>query len=149
MEAFPLPHQNADKVAEKFVNEFISRFGIPLEVHSDQGRNFERKLFAELYRLLEITKTRSTAFRPCSNGVIEKFNATLEQMIRSFVNRNYNNWDMYINVLMAAYRSTTHPATGFTPNKLMLGREVVLPNHLLYPLPRLTEKCNQVEYVKE
>ena len=41
MEAYSLPNQHAEVVAEKLVHEFISRFGTPLEIHSDQGRNFE------------------------------------------------------------------------------------------------------------
>ncbi|CAG2216203.1 unnamed protein product [Mytilus edulis] len=66
----------------------------------------------EVCKLLEIHKTRSTSYRPCSNGIIERFNATLEGMIRSFVNKNANDWDLHIGILMAAYRSTVHPATG-------------------------------------
>ncbi|CAG2216575.1 unnamed protein product [Mytilus edulis] len=65
----------------------------------------------EVCKLLEIHKTRSTSYRPCSNGIIERFNATLEGMIRSFVNKNANDWDLHIGILMAAYRSTVHPAT--------------------------------------
>jgi hypothetical protein len=56
-------------------------------------------------------------------------------MIRSFVDKNATNWDLYIGILMAAYRSTPHPATGYSPNMFMLGREVVMPNPLLFPLP--------------
>ena len=136
MEAYPIPNQQAEVVAEKMVHEFFARFGTPLEIHSDQGRNFESDLFSEICKLFEVKKTRSTPYRPCSNGIIEKFNGTLEKMIRSFVNKNANNWDLYIGILMAAYRSTPHPATGYSPNMLMLGREVILPNQLIFPIPR-------------
>ena len=40
MEAYGLPSQHADVVAQKLVHEFILRSGTPLEIHSDQGRNF-------------------------------------------------------------------------------------------------------------
>jgi len=146
MEAFPLPDQQAERVAGKLVHEFMSRFGIPLEIHTDQGRNFESSLFKEICRLFEVKKTRSTPYRPCSNGIIEKFNATLEKMIHSFVGKNINEWDNYIGILMSAYRSMPHPATGFTPNMMMLGREVLLPNHLLFPFPQ--NPCHDTtEYV--
>jgi hypothetical protein len=88
MEAYPLPNQMAGKVAEKLVNEFIARLGVPLEVHTDQGRNFESDLFKEVCSLLDVKKTRSTPYRPSSNGLIEKFNLTLENMIKSFVSKN-------------------------------------------------------------
>jgi hypothetical protein len=56
-------------------------------------------------------------------------------MIRSFVDKIAINWDLYIGMLMAEYRSTPHPATGYSPNMLMFGREVIMPNQLLFPLP--------------
>lgn len=149
MEVYPLPDQQADKVAEKFVGEFISRFGVPLEVHTDQGRNFESSLFREVCKLLEVHKTRSTSYRPSSNGLIEKFNYNLEKMIRTFVNSNMNNWDNFIGLLLAAYRSTVHPATGFTPNMMMFGREVILPNQIIYPLPDQKHNKNPEDYVGE
>ncbi|VDI65663.1 Hypothetical predicted protein [Mytilus galloprovincialis] len=149
MEAFPLPHQQAEKVAEKLVHEFISRFGIPLELHSDQGRNFESKIFTEVCKLLEIHKTRSTSYRPCSNGIIERFNATLEGMIRSFVNKNANDWDLHIGILMAAYRSTVYPATGYSPNMLMLGREITLPPQIIFPFPNCNESMEVETYVSK
>ena len=58
MDAYPLTNQMAEKVAEKLVNEFIARFGAPLEVHTDQGRNFESDLFKEVCSLLDDKKTQ-------------------------------------------------------------------------------------------
>ena len=147
MEAYCIPNQQAETVAHKLVMEFISRYGIPLELHSDQGRNLESDLFKEILHLLQITKTRTTAYRPSSNGLIERFNGTLASMIRKFVDKNLNNWDKYINLLLAAYRSTTHPATGYTPNMLMFGREVNLPSDLLYPFPKPEAPPNVHDYV--
>ena len=60
MEAYPLPNQQVEVVAEKLVHEFISRFGTPLELHSDRGKNFESELFAEICKLFDIRKTRTT-----------------------------------------------------------------------------------------
>lgn len=149
MEAYPLPNQYSHIVAEKLVNEFVSRFGIPLEIHTDQGTNFQSNLFQELCRLLDIHKTKSTPFHPSSNGLIEKFNQTLGKMIKSYVDENKRKWDFYIPILMSAYRSTVHPSTGFSPNKLMLGREVNLPHELLYPLPRHNAQKPVNEYVDD
>ena len=58
MEAYPLPSQEAEPVAQKVVMEFFSRLGTSLEVHSDQGRNFESQLFKEV---LKLSKTGSCA----------------------------------------------------------------------------------------
>ncbi len=136
VEGYPLPDQTAETVARTLVHEFVCRFGAPLELHSDQGRNFESSLFSEVCKLMEIRKTRSTPYHPESNGLVERFNRTLASMIRCQVEDNIDDWDLQIPLLTAAYRSCIHPATGFTPNFLMFGREINLPVDLLIPRPR-------------
>lgn len=59
-EAFAIPDQQAETVAEILVTQFFTRFGVPIELHSDQGRNFEAQTFQEVCRLLGIHKTRTT-----------------------------------------------------------------------------------------
>ena len=70
LECFPLPHQNAEETTRCMVDGFISRLGCPVEIHTDQGKNFDGKLFATVCDLLQITKTRTTPYRPCSNGQV-------------------------------------------------------------------------------
>ena len=57
MEAYPIPNQEATTVARKLVDEFFCRFSIPEKLHSDQGRQFESDLIAEVCALLHIDKT--------------------------------------------------------------------------------------------
>ena len=70
-EAFPLPNQEAKIVAEKLVNEVISRFGAPERIHTDQGRNFKAELFKEMCNLFSIEKTTTMPYHPQSDGMIE------------------------------------------------------------------------------
>lgn len=84
-EAFPMHNQEAVTVADILVREFVSRFGLPLELHSDQGRNFEAKIFAEMCQLREIKKTRTTPYRLQSDGMVERFNRTLENQLSKYV----------------------------------------------------------------
>ncbi len=53
-------------------------------------------------------------------------------MIRCYVNQNQKNWDEHLPLLTSAYRSSQHAVTGFTPNRLMLGREVYQPQDLWF-----------------
>ena len=148
IEAYALPNQTAEVTAQTLVNEFISRYGCPLEIHTDQGRNFESDIFKELCRLLEITKTRSTPYHPASNGLVERFNQTLARMIRSYVQDHPKEWDVHLPLLTAAYRSTVHPATKFTPSYLMLGREVISPVDLTFS-SAVTSNSSIPEYVED
>ncbi|XP_020297845.1 uncharacterized protein LOC109862260 [Pseudomyrmex gracilis] len=68
VEAFSLKNVRASTFAEVFVSQVVSRFGVPLELHTDQGKNFESRLFQELSWLLGIKKTRTTAFHPQFDG---------------------------------------------------------------------------------
>ena len=126
-ESYPLPNQEATTVAEKLVNEFICRFGVPRELHSDQGRNFESKVFAEICKLLDIEKTRTTPLHPQSDGQVERFNRTLIEMLRGKIKEDQKDWDLQLPACMMAYRSAVHESTGVSPNLLMLGREVEVP----------------------
>lgn len=126
-EAFALPNQQAATVAEVLVNQFFTRFGIPMELHSDQGRNFESETFREVCRLLGINKTRTTPYHPQSDGMVERFNKTIEDGLAMFVNAHQTDWDMHIPLLLMAYRSAEHTATKISPSRMMLGREMKLP----------------------
>ncbi|KYN28018.1 Pol polyprotein, partial [Trachymyrmex cornetzi] len=77
VEAFPLKNVRSKTIAETFLNQVISRHGVPLEVHTDQGRNFESRIFRELSRLLGIKKTRTTALHPQSDGQVERQHQTI------------------------------------------------------------------------
>ena len=132
VEIFPVPDQTAVTCAEIILNEVISRFGCPFELHSDQGRNYESQIFAELCRLLEVRKTRTSPGNPKCNGQVERFNRTLIRMIKAYLRGEQTNWDKWLGCLAAAYRATPHESTGLTPNLLMLGREVRLPAEIIF-----------------
>ena len=95
-ESYPLPNQEATTVAEKLVNEFICRFGVPRKLHSDQGRNFESKVFAEICKLLDIEKTRTTPLHLQSDGQVERFNRTVVKMLRGKIREDQKDWDLQL-----------------------------------------------------
>ena len=93
VEAFPIPDQRAETVAKCLVDEVIRRFGVPNYIHSDQGRQFESELYQEVSFLLDIKKTRTTPYHPQSDGMVERFNKTLEALLHAFVNEEHSDWD--------------------------------------------------------
>ena len=56
-------------------------------------------------------------------------------MLSAFISKNQTDWDFYLPYLTMAYRSTVHESTKFTPNLLMLGREINLPVDMFIGLP--------------
>jgi hypothetical protein len=132
VEILPVPDQTAVTCAEKILNEVIARFGTPLSLHSDQGRNYESLIFTELCRLLEVRKTRTSAGNPRCNGLTERYNRTMVRMIKAYIKDEQTYWDRFLGCLARAYRSTVQESTGLTPNLIMIGREVRLPAEVMF-----------------
>ena len=148
--AIPLPNQEAATVADALIEHVISLFGVPRIIHSDQGSNFESKLFQELCRLLGIKKTRNTSFRPCGNGFIERFNRTLQHSLAVYTSQEQTDWDSHLPYILLGYRSAIHSSTGFTPNELMYGWNVKMPIDMIHRQPTQQETdpvSNLPEYV--
>ena len=134
-EAYPLPNMEAMTVARHLVSEFMCRFGVPEQLHSDQGRNFESGVIKGICELLQVRKTRTTPYHPQSDGMVERFNRTLLNLLSLSVSENERDWDVKLPVLLFAYRTSVHETTGVTPFSMMLGREARLPEDLIYGLP--------------
>lgn len=149
VECIPLPSQTPEETAQAAVNEFFSRFGYPFQVYLDQGRNFESALFRELCSLLHIHKARTTPYRPSSNGQVGRFNRSLIAAVRCFVGKNQKAWDTYLPQLAGAIRACVNRSSGYSPNRLMLGREVNQPVDLIFKQPATEVVQHNVnQYVK-
>ena len=147
VECIPLPSQTAEVTAQAAVNEFFARFGYPFQIFSDQGRNFESSLFKSICDLLQIHKARTTPYRPSANGQVERQNRSLMDAVRCFVAESQDNWDEHLPQLAGALRSSVNRSTGFTPNRLMLGRETNQPADLMFGNPQDKTYEGQDAYV--
>lgn len=132
-EAYALPNHTAITVADTLVTEVFTKLGLPRILHSDQGTEFQSQLLRELCKLLEIKQTRTAPYHPQSDGIVERFNRTLINMLAKFCAENKDTWDQHLPYVMCAYRASVHESTGYTPNMMMLGRETTLPIDLMYP----------------
>jgi hypothetical protein len=132
VEVFAIPDYTAATCARIVLNEVIARWGCPYDILTDQGRNFESQIFADLCELLEVRKIRTSVANPRCNGQTERYNRTLLRMIKAYLRGQDDRWDENLGCLSAAYRATVHESTGMTPNLMMLGREVRLPAEVMY-----------------
>ncbi|GBM62391.1 Transposon Ty3-I Gag-Pol polyprotein [Araneus ventricosus] len=146
-EAIPIPDQEASTVAEELVRSWISCYGVPMILHSDQGTNFNSALFTKLCELLGILKTRTTALHPESDGMVERFNRTILNHLSLFVSRNQTDWDTHLPLFLLAYRSAEHEVTGLTPAEMLFGRTLRLPCDILFGRPSETPSSPN-EYMK-
>ncbi|KAL5475516.1 hypothetical protein EMCRGX_G025342 [Ephydatia muelleri] len=132
MEAYPIQNQEAVTVAQKLVDEIFCRFSVPEQLHSDQGRQFESAVIKEICNLLHIEKTRTTAYHPQSDGLVEQFNRTLLSMLTTCGRSHPFEWEDHIRKVCFAYNTSVQATTGYSPFFLMFGRQARLPIDLMY-----------------
>ncbi|XP_042071507.1 uncharacterized protein LOC121812727 [Haplochromis burtoni] len=101
-EVFPLKSIKAKPIAFCLV-QFFARVGFPREILTDQGTNFMSTLLKQVYQLLGIRSLRTSPYHPQTDGLTERFNQTLKQMLRKFVNDSGNDWDQWLPYLLFAY----------------------------------------------
>ena len=147
-EAVPVKAIDAEHIAEELVKIF-ARVGIPEEILTDQGSNFTSQLLAEIYQLLHVHPIRTTPYHPQTDGLVERFNKTLKEMLRKVAADDGANWDKWVPYLLFAYREVPQDSTGFSPFELLYGRAVRGPLDILKESWKEPNKCgdNVVSYV--
>ncbi|XP_040209167.1 uncharacterized protein LOC120940401 [Rana temporaria] len=129
-EAVALSCLRTDKVADALLGIF-TRVGFPAELISDQGPQFMSDLMQALCLKIQMTHIVASAYHPQTNGLCERFNGTLKQMLCTFVHSQGKDWERYLPHLLFAYREVPQESTGFSPFELLYGRRVRGPLDLI------------------
>ena len=111
VEAFPLRDMKAESIAKVLVNEIITRHSAPKELLSDQGQNFLSKIVKAVCDYFKINKINTTPFNPKCDGLVEGFHKCLCRMLASYCNANQSNWDLYLPLVLFAYRTSEQSTT--------------------------------------
>jgi len=120
-ETYPIKNMEAETVADKLVEEFICRYGIPEEILTDRGANFMSDLFLELCRQLKIQKLNTTAYHPETNGANERMHGTLYTILRALTIPDGKDWKRQLPMAMFVYRNMAHKSTGLSPHQALFG----------------------------
>ena len=121
--AFPLRSIKTKPVL-KSLTSFISTFGVPKAVQTDQGSNFMSRTFSQVLKQLKVEHCISSAYHPESQGVLERFHQTLKSMLRSYCTELSHDWEEGLPWLLLAIREVSQSSTGFSPNELVFGHAV-------------------------
>ena len=149
--AAAIPKVDTVTVAEELVKMFCD-IGIPNEILSDNGSQFTSDMMAEVQRLLSIRSFTTTPYHAQCNGLCERYNGTLKQMLRRMISEQEKEWDRFIEPLLFAYRELPMESLGgFSPFELIYGRTVRGPMSVLRDIwsnEELNEQMiNTYEYV--
>ncbi|UYV82468.1 hypothetical protein LAZ67_21002318 [Cordylochernes scorpioides] len=121
----PTRDQCASTVVKALLESVITIFGIPKTILSDRGSAFISCIFKGICKAMRVSAVNTTAWRPQSNGAVERLNRTVIESLRRC--EAGSNWDDILPMVALAIRTTEHSSTGFTPAKLVFGHELRLP----------------------
>lgn len=118
-----LPTAEAEEVAKFLLEEVLLKHGAPRVIITDRGAVFQSRLVSALIELCNVDHRMTTAYHPQTNGLTERFNKTLADMLSMYVDTEQKNWDQILPFVTFAYNTSKQETTGFTPFYLLHGRE--------------------------
>lgn len=130
VEAFPIPVADGEHIADVLM-QFICRHGVPKVLISDRGLNLLSQGMRKVYEAFGIKKNEVLAYRPSSNGAVERFHRSLSNVLSQIVNERHNDWDNQLPYALLVLRTACHDSTKFSPSFLLYGRELKLPRQFL------------------
>jgi hypothetical protein len=129
-EAVPTTSITAERIAAIIVENWVSRFGAPARITTDQGRQFESELVKRLAARLGTHKNRTTAFHPQTNGKVERWHRTLKAAIKAYATQN---WVEILPLIMLGLRTAISTDRNVSPAQMTYGSELRLPGEFVDP----------------
>ncbi len=130
--AIPIPNRRSRTIAEAIYKHLISNHGCPKAILTDQGKEFVSKGMKKLCDALSIAKIETTGYQPQCNGHVERFHQWLNRMLTIMSSDKKDDWDLYVDACVFAYRVSVNEVTGFSPFELVYGRKPILPNDIVW-----------------
>jgi len=137
VELVPLPNKEATTVAAAIFSRWICRFGSPLQITTDGGKEFTADLTNELFKQMQITHLTTSPYHPQCNSQAEVVNKTIAKYLASFVNDSTLDWELYLAPMMFTYNTSIHKSIRNTPYFLTFGVE---PRTPVFPAADLRRK---------
>ena len=121
--SLPAKDQSAYTIAKTLVEKVVPRHGVPAQLLSDRGAAFLSKLLAEVYHLMGMKKVNTTAYHAQIDGLVERINCTLLDMLSKTARQNGKDWDMCWPFILFADWSSPQTSTRESPFYLLNGRD--------------------------
>jgi transposase InsO family protein len=133
VELAALPDKTAVSVAEALMSFWFTRYTVPKEILSDNGREFCNELMKELCSVLGILHKTTSPYHPECNASAEVFNRTMKYYLQAAISSPYLEWEQYLPALRLCYNTSVSKATLATPFSLVFGMEPNMPYFDLEP----------------
>ena len=144
-EVFPIPDITAETVARALLSGWISRFGCPQTITTDQGRQFESHLFRSLARMCGAHLTRTTPQHPAANGLVERLHRTMKAAIMCHAD---DQWTEALPLVLLGLRTTYKEDLQSSAAELVYGEPLRVPGEFLVPAAPTVEAPTFVQQLR-
>lgn len=117
------PSGTAVEIAAFLIEQIILRHGAPRELLSDRGTAFMSHVIQQLMQRCRTIHRTTTSYHPQCNGLTERLNRTLCDMLSMYVDADHRNWDEILPFVTFAYNTSRQDTTTFSPFFLVYARE--------------------------
>ncbi|KAI3814357.1 hypothetical protein L1987_19110 [Smallanthus sonchifolius] len=142
-----------EKLARIYIDEIVSRHGVPLNIISDRDARFTSRFWQSLQTALGTRLDLSTAYHPQTDGQTERTIQTLEDMLRACVIDFGGNWDSHLSLIEFSYNNSYHTSINMAPFEALYGRSYRSPICKLAPRYvgpfKILERIGKVVYKLE
>ena len=147
-EVYAVPDRTAPTVA-KCLADVIWKHGAPLKIIHDRAAEFLSDVVQETATVLGITQLPTSGGHPQTDGLVERMNRTLKQMLAKVVKKGGKDWDDMLGLVLFAYRTAPQASSGETPFSLVYGRDARVPTSLDFYQPVSSLPVLETDYAKE
>ncbi len=127
----PLKEKSARAVAHAIVSKLICEYSAPRVLWSDNGAEFRNKVLAEICCQFGIKQTFTVAYHPASNGLVERSNRKILEILRPIVAGHLGTWEDWDPQVAATINASVCESTGQSPHYIVFGSPKRLPYDLL------------------
>ena len=121
-----LKRDKAKAIAKFFLHRIILRYGIVLEVVTDNGPSFQKE-FRKLLGDYGIKQIKISPYNSQANGVVERGHYNIREALVKLCGNDLSQWPLMVPAACYADRITIRRATGFSPFYLLHGVHPFLP----------------------
>ena len=132
----PLKDKTAESVARALVDSVFCTFNVPRRIVSDNGTEFKNELMEKIEQIYGIDRCYTTAFHPQGNGLVERTNRKILEILRPLVQEMKETWEYFIPMVRASLNGSLNSSTSKTPHYTVFGDDLRLPYHILTEPPK-------------
>ena len=106
---------DAEGTARVYINSVFRLHGLSRSIVPDRDPRFTSAFFSEVFKLLGTSLKMSTANHPLTDGMTERVQRVVGDVLRSFVNHRQDNWSQLLSMCKFAINDRQQESTKSSP----------------------------------